>query len=142
MLGRDVRMLSLERRVEYLLRRVGNLERWQRWAEQRIRELSAGNVTGAAFMSTGNPDSEPDALHGVGVVTTQISARVSGTEPGSGVFQPYITFDGTDLVGLGDTSNIFNMTDSVVAVDAVIQWKCFLDVYWVDVPGSCLDLNP
>ena len=121
------RLLAVERLLKRILDQFRKLAPWQRWAEQRIRELgqrsnlpSVGEVMG----TTGERHPLRKAMTG----SSGISAATSQTQPTGGTVTLYAWDpDNSEWVATTDTTTAFNPSPAGgVAGDTLVT------IGWVD----------
>lgn len=137
------RLTEIERRLTRMDDKFRSIREWQRWAEQRIRELSqmmGGNVAGMQ-----SADDIANLIHATGVITTEVTKATSATVPGEGAFERRMTFDASGLL-LGDLTGIpepiFSIDlDFKIVVDATVHAIKWQGVWWVVMVDSCTNLD-
>ena len=147
-------IIEIERRLKSMADWFARIKDWQRWVEQRLRELggSAANIVGVS--SQQNASSVADQIHATACVTTAITkATVSGTPgtstwtltPGVGGGMRFTAFDPTgptlnQLTGVEEP--IYSVwLDNGVKVGANVQLVWKQKAWWMADVDSCANLT-
>ena len=134
------RILDRLKRVELRGNRIDvalrALVQWQRWVEQRLRELNGGASYASASVSP-DFDGIADRLHATAKVTTAITKSTGPGSPGVGAVQRYVDFAaGSDLTGVDEP--IYSIwTDYGVTTDATVQMEWKQKAWWLIDVDTC-----
>lgn len=130
---------TIGRRVEYILRKLKDVADWQRWAEQRIREMNFGAPQ--LGLSGGGGDSNYFDTAVIAKATGLIGAR-SGATYGSGTVKLQAD-GGTSLSDYSPTTTFTakNILDRTIASGAWVICVRVGSSWWITATGSCDDLG-
>jgi len=130
---------TIGRRVEYILRKLKDVADWQRWAEQRIREMNFGAPQ--LGMSGGGGGGEAWDTAVVGKTTTSVGPR-SGSSYGTGTVKLQ-TDGGTSLSDYSPTTTFTakNLLNKTIASGSWVLCVRVGASWWLVAAGDCTDLS-
>lgn len=136
-----------ENLIKWILDQLGKLRVWQRWVEQRLREMQQGSTSSvAASQNAGSLWDYTQATICVAKVTTEVQKATSTTRPGKGTLQQYQWTDLSttpatlnDLTGVDEPCCSINQEKKIAVNSTVIGVK-FNGVWYVATPDSCASL--